>query len=104
VALLKIQQRTPVHPETRIMRPDKLLEHVRRQPFQPFRLFLTNGEHFDVAHPELIVVTMREVVVAKSTRRGAVPESSVMIDPMHITHLEPLNGAKKSSPRKPRKQ
>lgn len=67
-------------------------------------MHLTNGAYFDVVHPELIVVTVRDVVVAKSTRGGAVPESTVSIDPVHITHVEPLNGPRKPSARKPRKR
>jgi len=80
------------------MRADKLQEQVRRQPFQPFRMHLTSGTHFDVHHPEFILVTRRDVVVAKLVKGE--PLESILIDPIHITHVESLNGPKKQPLRK----
>ena len=82
------------------MRPDSLLEQVKKQPFMPFRLHLTNGASFEIRHPELIYITQRTVIVAKPIRGEEVPESIATIDPMHITHVEPLNGTKKPPTRK----
>ena len=86
------------------MRPDKLWDHVKRQPFEPFRLYLTNGKHFDIRHPELIYVTQRTITVAKPIRGEEIPESVALIDPIHITHVEPLNGSKNGPQRKRRKK
>ena len=38
------------------MRPDDLLEYVRKQPFQPFRMHLTDGNSYDIRHPEIVKV------------------------------------------------
>ena len=43
------------------MRPEDIEELLRREPFLPFRVFLTNGEQFDVVRP-LSVATGRTVV------------------------------------------
>jgi len=65
-------------------------------------MHLTSGAHFDVHQPELILVTRRDVVVAKLVKGE--PEETILIDPIHITHVEPLNGARKSPPGKRRKR
>ena len=38
------------------MRPEDIREFLRRQPFRPFRLTLTDGRTYDVMHPELAMV------------------------------------------------
>ncbi len=46
------------------MTPDDILEHVRRQPFIPFRLHTNNGRWVDVKHPEMIATGEAASVVA----------------------------------------
>lgn len=74
------------------MRTDELIKYVRQESFRPFRLFLSNGERFEIRHPEMILVTQAIVVIA--IRRGdeVVPSDSVYCDPRHITHVEPRKG------------
>lgn len=38
------------------MRSEDLRQLVRRQPFQPLRLSLSNGQVYEVRHPELAMV------------------------------------------------
>jgi hypothetical protein len=45
------------------MRPEDIREFVRRQPFQAFRLTLTDGRTYDVAHPDLAMVGRNTVAV-----------------------------------------
>ena len=46
------------------MTPETIQEHLLRQPFQPFRVFLSDGSAYDVRHPEMALVTRREVIIA----------------------------------------
>ena len=45
------------------MRPEDIREFVRRQPFEPFRITLTDGRTFDVVHPCLVMVGRWTVTV-----------------------------------------
>lgn len=45
------------------MRPDELVEHLRRRPFVPFRLHLTNGATYEIRHPELIKVGRSQALI-----------------------------------------
>lgn len=50
------------------MNPETISELLTRQPFQPFRVKLSNQEHFDVYNPGLVVVLKRDLFVAEPSR------------------------------------
>ena len=75
------------------MHPSDLLTHARRQPFVPLRLYLSDGSSYDVRHPELIVISRREVAIAIDGAKGDLPERMIYCDPLHITRVELINGA-----------
>ncbi len=74
------------------MTPESIQEHLRRQPFQPFRVFLSDGSEYAVRHPEMVFVMRREVIIALPQRAGELPERAVYCDPLHITRIERING------------
>ena len=75
------------------MHPSDLLTHARRQPFVPLRLYMSDGSSYDVRHPELIVISRREVAIAVDAAEGDLPEHMIYCDPLHITRVELINGA-----------
>jgi hypothetical protein len=74
------------------MRPTDLLEHLRKQPFQPIRVFISDGKSYDVRHPEMMLITRTEVVIALDPGVDEVPERKAYCDPVHITRVEPIDG------------
>jgi hypothetical protein len=84
------------------MRPHDIRNHLRRRPFRPFRLCLSNGDSCDVRHPELMYVSRTEVVVALELGEDDLPERSAYCDPIHITNIEPLDGTKPKRQRRRR--
>ena len=85
------------------MVPEELRESLRQQPFEPFRLVLTDGVGYDIRHPDLLMVGARTAVVGLTGDPGQTFfERSVKVDLAHISRLEPLealppsgsNGAK----------
>lgn len=83
------------------MRAEAIRTHLRRQPFRPIRVYLSDGSSYEVRHPEMMFVTRTEVVIAMDPGDDAVPERSAYCDPLHITRIEPLDGTKrKRTPRK----
>jgi len=75
------------------MRADEIRAHLRKQPFRPIRVFISDGSYYDVRHPELMLVTRTEVVIAMDAGDDQIPERSAYCDPVHITRIEPINGA-----------
>lgn len=72
------------------MRSIEVQKHVLRQPFEPFRIHMSDGSRFDVPHRDFILVTRREVIVAIRQDGEDLPHHTVFCDPLHITRIEPL--------------
>ena len=69
------------------MSQDDLLKWIKgRQPFQPIRLHVSNGEAFEVMHPDAIMVGKTSTVVM-------VDGHFHLIGNLHINHIEPLEPA-----------
>lgn len=79
------------------MRPEDILTLLRRQPFEPFRLYLSDGASFEVRHPELAMVGRSTVLVGIPAPDSAEPvfDRFVNCALMHITRTEPINGSAK---------
>jgi hypothetical protein len=80
------------------MAPEELAHALRRRPFVPFRLTLTEGSSYDVRHPELCMAGRRSAVIglAPTDDPDLLFDRSVTVDVLHIVKLEPLEPA--SSP------
>ncbi len=76
------------------MPPEDLWEQLRRQPFEPFRLHLTDGTAYEIRHPELMMVGRRSAVVGFLERdRGQDPplyDRTATVALLHVVRLEPL--------------
>jgi hypothetical protein len=73
------------------MAPEELRDALRQQPFEPFRLVLTDGVGYDVRHPDLLWIGKRTAMVGLTGDPGQTfYERSVKIDLLHISRLEPL--------------
>ena len=79
---------------------DAIRHLVRRQPFEPFRLYVSDGTRYDVLHHDFVFVMRHRITVAIGVPAVEdIPLKSVDIDPLHITQIEalaaPSNGRKK---------
>jgi hypothetical protein len=45
------------------MNSESVRELLRRAPFVPFRVVLSNGNKFEVVHPEFVVLTKNGMVI-----------------------------------------
>ncbi len=77
------------------MRPDDVLQLLRARPFQPFRISLSDGQEYEVRHPEMAMVLRSTVLVGIPGPRGpdGPIERVVTCALMHITRMQPLDGA-----------
>lgn len=77
------------------MRLDDIRQLTRATPFEPFRIFLSNGETFDIYHPDMIMATLGTVHIA-APGPGDPPDnpgSSRILSLVHIQKVEYLNPA-----------
>jgi hypothetical protein len=75
------------------MRPDDILSFVRTQPFQPFRLTLSDGRTYDVSHPELAMVGRSTVTIGIPVPDEPEPvyDRLVTVSLLHIMQVEPFD-------------
>lgn len=72
------------------MRPDDLRSLLNRQPFCPFRVFLSDGAIYDITHPEVARVVHMSLRIA--LRPGSVLdpplERVAFVSVIHISRVE----------------
>ena len=74
------------------MRPEDVLKFLRRRPFRPFPLTLTDDRTCDVMHPELAVVSRSsvEVGLARPDDPENIAERLISVSLLHVMQIEPL--------------
>lgn len=71
-------------------------DFLKKAPFEPFTLVMTNNERYDVLHPEMLLVTytMLALGLNKAEDPEALPERMVWLSPEHVLKIEPLRRSK----------
>ncbi len=73
------------------MAPEELRDVLQQQPFEPFRLVMTDGMGYDIRHPDLLWVGKRLAMVGLVGQPGQTFfERAVRVDLLHVIRLEPL--------------
>ena len=73
------------------MSPEELRDVLRQQPFQPFRLVMTDGTGYEIRHPDLLWVGLRTAFVGLTSQPGQTfYERSVQVNLLHILRVESL--------------
>jgi hypothetical protein len=74
------------------MPPRDIVEALRRRPFVPFRLHLSDGTVYEIRHPELVMVGLGSLVVGFPSGDEPDPlyERYTTVALSHIVGLEPM--------------
>ena len=75
------------------MRPNDIRDFLRREPFHPFRITLTDGRTYDVRHPEMAMVGRSTVAIGLSANGDdeTIYDRLVTVDLLHIMQAEPVD-------------
>ncbi len=74
------------------MRMQELQDTLKKTPFEPFRIRLSDGQSYDVRHPEFAGLTRHSLYVGVSPDEDDAPERMVQCDLLHVVTIEPING------------
>lgn len=85
------------------MEAEELHEKLRTHPFESFRIYVTDGHHYDIKHPEQIMISKRVSYVGISKNGDGPFQKIASISNVHITRVETING-KTATRKKPRKK
>ena len=74
------------------MRPEDILEMLHRRPFGPFRIHLSNGQTYDIRHPEVAFVTRAALVlgIPAPDLPPEIADRATVVALIHINNIEPL--------------
>ncbi len=73
------------------MTPQDITRLLERTPFVPFRLHLTNGQSFEVKHPEFVWVFRSRLELAVPAPEDArIKDRAEHISLLHIARIEEL--------------
>jgi hypothetical protein len=76
-----------------------LQRRLRSKPFEPFRMFLTDGTTCDIRHPEVLLVGKRTAILGlTSDPQDTAFDQAVDIDLFHIICVEPPPAAAANNP------
>ena len=74
------------------MPTQEVLNLFRRQPFEPFRIYVSDGKIYEISHPELVLPGLASAVIGIPTD-PAHPDlygQTEIVTLRHVTRLEPL--------------
>lgn len=70
--------------------PEDVQRRLQKRPFQPFVLHLTDGSHYEVRHPEMLLLGRRSMILGLASEpEQTVYERAIDIDLLHVVRMEP---------------
>jgi len=73
------------------MSAEELRSTLKQQPFEAFRLVMTDGVGYEIRHPDLMMLGKRSAIVGLTGDPGQTYfERSVKVDLLHIIRTEPI--------------
>lgn len=73
------------------MRAEELTELLRRRPFVPLRIILTDGETYDIRHPDLVLVLRQRVDIGlQPDPNTGVLERVAHCSLLHVVRIDEL--------------
>lgn len=65
---------------------------VSRRPFEPLRIRTSNGEVFEIRHPEMVMFARSAMVVVHPDADGSPSDKVEYVSYLHVASVETLAG------------
>jgi len=80
------------------MRPEDIRKLLNKRPFAPSRIHMTDGQAFEIRHPDNVLVLRTRVVVGvpADTSTG-IPDRAEHCALLHVVRIEELQGTPKAN-------
>jgi hypothetical protein len=78
------------------MGPNELYAILKRQPFEPFRLHISDGKHYDIRHPEQMILSRRTAHVGIGVNGQGPFQRIAIVSLVHVNRVEPIDGRRRS--------
>ena len=78
------------------MDPQELYAVLRRQPFEPFCLHVSDGKHYEIRHPEQMILSRRAAHVGIGPDGEGPFQRIAIVSLVHVTRVEPIPGRRRA--------
>ena len=86
------------------MRIEEFRSLLKKQPFAPFAVHMSDGSMYPLTHPDQVILTPRAAFVGLDVdAEGLTVQEVVICDLLHVTRLTPVNGRRRKAGRTKRK-
>ncbi len=75
------------------MTRDDIKALLTRHPFEPLRVKTSNGEVFEIRHPEMVMLSKSVLLIAHPDAEGNPSDKIEYVSYLHITSIETAMGA-----------
>ena len=72
------------------MQHEEIARHLRHQPFNPFRIFLSDGAVLRINKPHHTLLVGDTLAIGHDIGDSDMPQRAVYVDIQHVNRLEPL--------------
>jgi hypothetical protein len=74
-----------------MFRPEDIQARLRERPFRPFRIIASEGQHFDIRHPDLVFVGRRDLMIGfPDAETPTIYDRVTRVALVHVVSLEEL--------------
>ncbi len=77
------------------MRASEFRKFLDQRPFEPIRIHTSEGQHVDIKHPDVAIVSQSLVAIGVAGS-GGVADHIVHYNLLHIVRIEPLKNSGRS--------
>ncbi len=78
--------------------PEEIQARLRQKPFRPLQIVASEGLHYDIDHPELVIVGRRDLaILTPDPASPSIYERMTRVALVHVVALEDLPVAAKPS-------
>jgi hypothetical protein len=76
-----------------MMRPEEVVALLRRRPFVPLRIHMTDGKIYDIHHPEMVLVRRQSLDIGVPNTDDGVADRVDHCSLLHTMRIEELASA-----------
>ena len=73
------------------MAPQEIQQWLKRMPFVPFRVFVADGQTYDVPDPRDTLITHVFFIIGLDPDERGLCQVSASVQPAQITRIEPIS-------------
>lgn len=74
-----------------MFRHEDIQARLRQKPFRPLRIICSEGLHYDIYHPDLVLVGLRDLTIGFAVPdRPTVYDRIIQVALVHVVGLEEL--------------